>query len=288
MVEVRPMTVDDIDAVGAVVRAAADDAERRAGREPEPVSDAELERFRAGTRRFVEHDPAGAWVAEADGTVVGMTESIRRGGFWGLSMLFVHPHRQGKHVGRRLLDATLDYAAGADVRMICASRDSRALRRYSRAGLSVHPALRAEGTPNPATIPADLPGRSGTERDLDLVETIDKGLRGSRAADVAFSLEHSGARMEVIDAAPGDGYVLHRENRVAMLGATDEQTASLLLWRVLAAATGTVSVHQLTAGQDWAVRVALAAGLPVTADGPLFVSGRDLPPRAWIPSGWYF
>jgi GNAT superfamily N-acetyltransferase len=287
MVEVRPMTVGDIDAVGAVVRAADDDAERRAGREPEPITETQLENFRAGTRRFVEHDPGGAWVADAGGAVVGIAESIRRGEFWGLSMLFVHPDWQEKQLGHRLLDAALGYAAGAEVRMICTSRDSRALRRYSRAGLAIHPAMRAEGMPDRAAIPPDLPGRAGSASDLDLVETVDKGLRGSRAEDVAFMLEH-GTRMEIIDGSPGRGYVLHRENRVAMLGASDEATAGVLLWRVLAEATGRVEMHELTAGQDWAVRVALAAGLPVTADGPLFLCGRDLPPSAWIPSGWYF
>jgi hypothetical protein len=171
--------------------------------------------------------------------------------------------------------------------MICTSRDSLALRRYSRAGFAIHPAMRAEGSPDRGAVPADLPGRAGSASDLDLVETVDKGLRGSRAEDAAFMLQH-GTHMEIIDGSPGRGYVLHRENRVAMLGATDEETASVLLWRVLAEATGTVEMHELTAGQDWAVRVALAAGLPITADGPLFLCGRDLPPRPWIPSGWYF
>jgi GNAT superfamily N-acetyltransferase len=113
MVEVRPMTVGDVDAVGAVVHAADDDAERRAGREPEPITETQLENFRAGTRRFVEHDPSGAWVAEAGGAVVGIAESIRRGEFWGLSMLFVHPDWQEKQLGHRLLDAALGYAEGA-------------------------------------------------------------------------------------------------------------------------------------------------------------------------------
>ncbi len=287
MVEIRPMTVSDVDAVGAVVRAADEDAERRAGREPEPITDTQLEQFRAGTRRFVEHDPGGAWVAESGGAVVGIAESIRRGEFWGLSMLFVHPDQQSKQVGRRLLEAALDYARGAEIRMICTSRDSRALRRYSRAGLTIHPAVRAEGLVDPAAIPTELPGRAGGAADLGLVETVDKGLRVSRAEDVASLLEH-GTCLEVIDGAPGRGFALHRENRVMMLGASDEETASLLLWRVLAQASGTVAIHQLTAGQDWAVRVALAAGLPVTADGPLFVSGLDSPPQCWIPSGWYF
>jgi GNAT superfamily N-acetyltransferase len=288
MAEVRPMTVGDVEGVVAVIQAADDDAERRAGREPEPISVAQRGWRRAGTRRFVEHDPAGAWVAEQGGAVVGIAESIRRGEFWGLSMLFVHPEQQSKQLGRRLLDATLGYAAGAEVRMICTSLDSRALRRYSRAGLAVHPAVRAVGTPEPAAIPADLPGRAGGEDDLDLVETVDKGLRGSRAEDAAFEMSHGDARMEVIDASAGRGFALHREGQVSMLGATDEETAGLLLWRVFAAAGSKVVVHGLTAGQDWAVRVALAAGLPVTADGPLFLSGRDLPPRAWVPSGWYF
>src|SRR4051812_19742323 len=104
MVDLRPMTLDDVEAVDAVVSAADEDAERREGGQPEPPTEEQRRMMRAGTARFVERDPDGAWVAVRDGEVVGMAEAIRRGPFWGLSMLFVHPSAQSQGAGRRLLE----------------------------------------------------------------------------------------------------------------------------------------------------------------------------------------
>jgi predicted GNAT family acetyltransferase len=238
--------------------------------------------------RFVERDPEGAWVAVEDDTVVGMAEAIRRGRFWGLSMLFVHPAHQSRGIGRRLLDRALTYAEGSRVRMIMTSPDPRALRRYSRAGLAIHPAVEAEGMVDRAAIPADLPGRTGDVTDLDLVEHVDRTTLGrSRAEDVEHMVKH-GIAMEVVDTGAGRGFALHRRDRLRLLGATDEQTAALLLWRCLAATDGKAQVWCMTAAQDWAVRVALEARLKVVAAGPLFVDGLDRPPGPWLPSGWYF
>ncbi|MDQ4084782.1 MAG: GNAT family N-acetyltransferase [Actinomycetota bacterium] len=286
-IDVRPMTADDIDGVLAVVDAADAQAARDAGREPEASTPEGQEQFRRGMERFVERDPDGAWVAVEDGTVVGMAESIRRDAFWGLSMLFVDPPHQSRGLGRRLLDRTLAYAEGSRVRMIMTSPDPRALRRYSRAGLAIHPAVEAEGVVDRAAIPADLPGRSGDVTDLDLVERVDRTLGRSRAEDVEHMLK-GGVALDVVDTGAGRGYALHRRNRVRLLGATDERTAALLLWRCLAATDGKAQVWCMTAAQDWAVRVALDARLKVVGAGPLFVAGLDRPPGPWLPSGWYF
>ena len=287
MIDVRPMSLQDVDAVAAVVHAADDDAARREGRPPEPRAEAQQAEFRRGMVRFVQRDPHGAFVAVDGGRVVGMSEAIRRGPFWGLSMLFVSPEHQGRGLGRRLSDAAAQSAEGAAVRMIMASADLRALRRYSALGLAVHPALQAEGHVDRSTVPSNLPGRSGDTNDLDLVAEVDAQLRGSRAEDVAFLLD-GGAYLEVVDEGPRRGFAVLRGDRLAMLGATDDLTAAHLLWRALAATTGKAWIGCLTAGQDWAVRVALAARLVVKPTGPLFVSGRPLPPGPWVPSGWYF
>jgi len=286
-VNVRRMTLDDVDAVNGVVSAADAAADRAQGREPGAPSDERLAFLREATARFVRRDPEGSWVADDSGTVVGMAEAVRRDGFWGLAMLFVHPDAQSRGIGRRLLDAALTCAEGARVRMILTSLDPRALRRYSRAGLAIHPAVEAEGIVDRSALPAGLPGRPGDAADLDLVADVDTGLRGSRAEDLEFLLS-SGARMWVADRGGGRGFVVTRNGPLLMLGATDEATASGLLWRYLAETDGKASVWHLTAQQDWAVRVALAARLPVVPTGPLFVSGMASPPGPWIPSGWYF
>lgn len=285
---IRPMTSDDAEGVADVVRAADEDADRRAGREIEPQKDESRQRFLAGMRRFVDVDPGGAWVAEDDDGVVGMGEAIRRGDFWGLSMLFVHPRAQSQGIGRQLLDKTLSYAEGARVRMIMASDDPRALRRYSRAGLAIHPGVEATGPVDRSKIPADLPGRDGTADDLDLVAAVEASLGRDRTDDVAAILELEGGFMDVVDLGDRRGYGLQRDGRIVMVGATDTDTAALVLWRLLTKADKKAEVWCLTAAQDWAVKVLLEAGLAIKPGGSLFTSGIDPLPGPWLPSGWYF
>ena len=288
-VQIRPMTADDAEAVDVVVTEADRAADEKAGREVQPHSPDRTERFQAGMRRFVEVDPDGAWVAEDEQGVVGMAEAIRRGDFWGLSMLFVHPRAQSQGVGRQLLDKALAYAQGATVRMIMASDDPRALRRYSRAGLAIHPGVEASGKVDPSKVPADLPGREGTADDLDLVAAADASWGRDRSLDVASILELGGGYLEVVDLGEARrGYGLQRDGRVVMVGATDTDTAALVLWRLLSKAEEKAEMWCLTAAQDWAVKVALEAGLAIKPGGSMFCSGLERLPGPWIPSGWYF
>src|SRR4051812_40631353 len=57
-------------------------------------------------------DPGGAWVADDDGEIVGVSLALVREGVWGLSLFGVHPEHQSRGIGRRLLDAALGYANG--------------------------------------------------------------------------------------------------------------------------------------------------------------------------------
>ncbi|HTX32876.1 MAG TPA: GNAT family N-acetyltransferase [Solirubrobacteraceae bacterium] len=286
MIEIRSMTFDDVLGVATVVRAAGDQLARRAGREPRSRTDEQREKFLIGLRRFVELDPGGTWVAAEGDSVVGMVAAIRRDSFWGLSMLFVDPEQQNRGLGRALLDAGLVSSAGAEIRMILSSADPRALRRYSRAGLDIHPTVQARGTIDPRAIPDNLSGRTGNANDLDLVASVDARLRGSRAEDVGYLLG-GGASLQIIDRGAARGYAVHGDKRLMMLGATDDATAAVLLWRFLAEA-GEAEIWGLIARQNWAVKVALAARLEVAAAGALFLAGREDPPGPWLPSGWYF
>src|SRR5690348_12669813 len=78
MIDVRPMTLEDVVGAARVVEAAAEQRDRQTGRQPRSRSDEEREVFLSGLRRFVERDPAGAWVAEDSGSVIGMANAIRR------------------------------------------------------------------------------------------------------------------------------------------------------------------------------------------------------------------
>jgi GNAT superfamily N-acetyltransferase len=286
--DLRPMALNDIEAVMGVVEAA-DAARAEASQLPPgtPPSDAELESMRSGHARFVQRDGPGAWVAVSHGRVVGVAESVRRESFWGLSMLFVHPEFQSRGVGRQLLEAAGTYAAGATERMIESSSDPRAMRRYFLAGLAMHPAAEMRGQPDRQAIPRSLPGRPGVEGDLELVAEVEAQLGRSRTEDVAFALNDGRRRMDVVESGPGRGWVLWQPDRLIMLGATDEQSAAALLWRFLAGSEGEIVVHSLTAVQQWAFDVLHRARLTAQIRGSLFVEGMPLP-VPWIPSGWYF
>ncbi len=282
------MAHQDVEAAMAVVAAA--DAAQTAGRHlpsRTPPSDAELKSIRAGHVRFVQRDGSGAWVAVSSGQVIGVAQSVRRESFWGLSMLFVHPAFQSRGVGGRLLEGALGYAGGATQRMIQSSSDPRAMRRYFLAGLAMHPTAEMRGRPDRGAIPLSLPGRDGVEKDLELVTKVEALLGRSRTEDVAFELSDGRCRMDVVDSHTGRGWVLWRPDRLVMLGATDEQTASILLWRFLAGSEGEVLVHGLTAAQQWAFDVLHQARLTAHIRGSLFIDGMAVP-VPWIPSGWYF
>ena len=282
------MALDDVGAAMAVVEAA-DAALAEAGLLPPrtPPSDVQLQASRVGHARFVQRDGPGAWVAVSEGRVVGVAESVRRESFWGLSMLFVHPEFQGRGVGGRLLEAAQGYAAGATQRMIQSSPDPRAMRRYFLAGLAMHPTAEMGGQPDRRAIPPSLPGRDGAEGDLELVARVEVQLGRSRTEDVAFALSDGRCRIDVVDGDSGRGWVLWHPDRLVMLGATDEQTAAVLLWRFLAGSEGPILVHGLTAAQQWAFVVLHQARLSAQIRGSLFVDGLAVP-VPWIPSGWYF
>lgn len=286
--QIRPMATADVEPVMAVIDAAGD-AQARQGLHPPrtPPSAAQLDAGRRAHARFVVRDGPGSWVAESERGVVGVAESVRRGDFWGLSMLFVHPEFQSRGVGRRLLGAALGYAAGARVRMIQSSPDPRAMRRYALAGLAMHPAAELGGAPDRRAIPAVLPGRPGDTGDLELVAAVEAALGRSRTEDVAFGLEDPRSRLEVVDETARRGWALWHPGRLIMLGATDEQAATLLLWRYLAHEEGDALAYGLTSAQNWAFTVAHAARLTLHVGGAMFVDGMALP-GPWIPSGWYF
>ncbi|QCC76954.1 GNAT family N-acetyltransferase [Nocardioides daphniae] len=133
------------------------------------------------TTHLVAHDAAGCWVADADGEMVGFATSLRREGLWALATYAVHPTWQGVGVGRALLRAAAQHGRGALRRMVGASSDPRAARRYRAAGLELHPTMVLEGTVDPGRL--DLPGhvRDGRSGDHEWMDSLDRGLRGQDA-----------------------------------------------------------------------------------------------------------
>ena len=252
---------------------------------PGETLEARARRGQSRIAHLLETDPGGAWVAESGGRVVGTALALVRDALWGLSLFAVEPVLQGNGVGRQLLDAALGYADGARGALILSSTDPKAMRRYARAGFALRPAVAAAGIVDRAALPARHPEiRAATGDDLGATEAVSRAVRGATHAPDLPNALAGGHELLVL----GDrGFVLHRGGAPGLLAARDEETAQALLWAALGASApgATVHVDFMSAGQDWAVAVALEAGLALSPDGPIFVRGEVGPLRPYLPSG---
>ena len=257
-----------------------------------PRPDAAARAWEDRARHLLRTDPAGCWSAVGDdGVLAGYALSLRREGLWGLSSFAVRPGMQGGGVGRELLARAAAYGAPALRGMICATSDARALRLYRAAGHRIHPAMRLSGTPDHAALPPVRHVREGGPGDLDEADAVDWLVRGSphgpdhavlaRQLRLLLAETSSGRGYAYVGSSPGSSSLT-----VHALAATDPATARELLWGVLATApAGTsVEVTDVTAEQDWAVDLALRAGLAVSPSGFVCVRGMK-PPTPYVPSG---
>jgi GNAT superfamily N-acetyltransferase len=243
--------------------------------------------WRSRAEHLLQHDAPGCWVAEDEPGLLGVALSLRREGLWGLSALAVHPRRQGSGVGRALLEATLKYSEGCLRGLICCSPDPRAARRYRLAGFTLHPAMMLTGRVDRSVLPVVEHVREGSAADVSLLDSVDRLTRGA-AHGVDHALLVRQLRLLVVDRATGSGYCyVALRGGPSLLAASNRRTAQMLLWESLAAAGGrAVSFGNLTAEQEWALDVGLAAGLQVRNEG--YVALRYMkPPMPYVPSGHF-
>jgi GNAT superfamily N-acetyltransferase len=104
-VSYRPARAQDLERADALVVASINDLTGRHGFGPMAVS--RPPNFQLFS---LQDDPAGLWVAEDAGEIVGFAWSWASGDLWFLAQLFVAPGRQGDGIGNELLKRTLDHA----------------------------------------------------------------------------------------------------------------------------------------------------------------------------------
>ena len=289
MTSIRALTEADVEAAGRVQVAAFDDLDRRMGEDPPPLSDERWDRVHGRIRHFLTHDPRGSWVATSDdGEVTGVALASVRGDLWGLSLLVVQPGGQSGGAGRGLLDATLGYAAGCDRAVILSSRDPRAVRLYATSGFDLYPQMAAEGVPDLQQLPTSAsrarPLRPG---DASLLERVDQQVRRATRGPDHELLGYNTGFVCDDDAGSGYAYVTTGGGYLTTLAASDERTATDLLWRCLqeiGSAGSAANVTDLGANQQWAIRATLQARLSLTPRGPVLWRGGS-PPPAYLPSG---
>jgi GNAT superfamily N-acetyltransferase len=241
---------------------------------------------RARVAHLLDTDPAGCWVAEAGGEVVGVALGLVRDDVWGFSLFGLLPAHQGRGVGRDLLGAALTHAEGRRGGIILSSVNPAAMRSYFRAGFRILPTVSLGGIADPRAIPSGLRARPGDpDADAGTLDLASRHVRGaSHRPDVPTMLGAS--ELLVLE---GEGFAVHREGKVALLAATSDAAARDLAWSCLAAAPrgGTVEMEFVSAGNDWAVDVGLRAGLSLSPEGPIFVRGVLGTLRPFIPNGAY-
>jgi GNAT superfamily N-acetyltransferase len=275
------MTPDDLVPVEAVTRSVL-------GSPTQAVTSGSIGAALARIAHLQRTDPGGAWVAEHDGRVVGVALAILREGVWGLSLLGVSAEMQGRGVGRSLLHRAWRYGETARGHLILSSVSPAAMRSYANLGLELRPSVAAAGIVDRGRIP----GLDGVEdAGLDGIATADAIGRAVRGAghgrDLAVPLEADPAtRLLLLE---DRAFALTRGDDVLLVAGRDEDAASRVLWAALAGTRrgATASVEFLTAGQDWAVRTCLDAGLVLSPDGPVFAGGELGPMRPYVPSGAY-
>jgi len=280
--EIRPMRPDDVAAAEAVARTALWEGHAGAA-DPETV---------ARGRRRVTHlqrtDPGGAWVADARGAIVGVALALLREGIWGLSLFGVAPDHQGRGIGRELLEAAFGHGADARGHLILSSESPAAMRRYARLGLELRPCVAAAGIIDRARLPADDDViRDAGPDGIAVADGIGRAVRGAgHGVDLEIAVQDPGARLLLYE---DRAFALVRKERISLVAGLDEPAAARALSAALAATPpgASVSVDFLTAGQDWAVRACLDAGLALSPNGPFFTGGDLGPMRPYIPSGAY-
>jgi predicted N-acetyltransferase YhbS len=289
--ELRPLLPADVEAADEMaVASLRASAAAYDGGPPMPPRTAEMvERGRYRIAHLQRTDPDGAWVAVEDGAVVGIALSLRRGPMWFLSLLAVATDLQSRGAGKQLLDASLCTSAGAASSWILSTTDPKAVRRYALAGFAPHAGYSATGELDRALLPAGLGVREGDwTNDGQLVDDVVTRLRGAAYGPDLGAMEATGQSLLIAEDGPDRGFAVVRNGAVGSLGATTPALAQRLLWATLALADKPqVTVDWLTADQQWAIDVALAARLPLGA-GPSSCRRATLGPMTpYLPGGAY-
>lgn len=287
---IRPMTREDAEAVERLSDEAYHELDVRLTRPGDPLperrSATASRRWASWARHIVETDPAGCYVAESDGALVGAVASLRRDTTWILSSFAVLPGLQGHGLGRQLLEASLTHSRGCLRGLLASSDDPAAVRRYRLAGFSLHPTMVLRGRVDRSVLPVSDRVREGSLGDVDLMNSVDR-----RARDAAHGPDHEAMAAEyrilVVDRTTGEGYAyLRPDGSPYLLAATNRRTAAALLWESLASTSpdDVIEVPHVTAANEWAVDVGLAARLALHTQGYLGVRHMR-PPTAYLHSG---
>jgi GNAT superfamily N-acetyltransferase len=285
---IRPMLPADVPAAERLSDESFLELDRRTFRrnwpDPEPRAAPHAASWVRRTLHFLETDPGGCWVAEDDTGMVGMATSIVRDKTWCLATYAVRPGLQSQGIGKQLLAAAMHHGRGCLRGMLSASSDPKAVRRYRLAGFSLHPQMFLRGVVDRSAIPVIEKVREGSVGDTDLMDSIDRQVREA-AHGPDHQLMQGVWRWIVSDTTTGSGYAyLDEKGRLQLLAATNRRTAGRLLWTALADGEAEQTVSHITAANEWAIDIGIAARMELHTDGYLALRGMK-PPSPYVHNG---
>lgn len=284
-IQVRPIEQDDVDEAARIAfEAFAGIADRHAF--PRDFPDVDAARGMIGA--FTEHPAIWGVVAELDGRVVGSNFLDERSSVRGVGPITVDPSVQARGIGRVLMEAVLQRAAGASsVRLLQDSFNTGSLALYASLGFDV-----VEQVVVMAGVPSGRRDPAVTVRPL-----VESDLEAAAQLWVAVHDVDRTAELRDALAAPHlTPYVAHRDDRLVACATT------FLDFGVAAAAAETEDdLFELVAGavepsgrpasfllplhQHDLVRRCLAAELRIVKPMTYMVAGTyHRPQGAWIPS----
>ena len=234
---------------------------------------------------FTAHPRIWGVVAERDGRILGSNFLDERGPVRGVGPITVDPSVQESGVGRRLMEAVLERATGAQgVRLLQDAFNTRSMALYASLGFEItDPVALMAGRPDGA-VAAGHAVRPLTVDDLHAAEELSLRVHGyERTAELADALAAGGA-----NAVLRDGRLVGYATSLAHFGSahavaeTADAMAALLL-------SGDSAVSfLLPTRQHELFRRALEAGLRVVKPMNYMVTGHHRDPAgAWIPSVLY-
>lgn len=284
---VRPMTSDDLDRVVKIARRAYDEdiTDLQDARGIEPWADPKQvdpagERITSHTlaQHILTTDPQLCLVVEDGGKIRGASMAVDREGTIVMSMSAVPPKHQGQGYALALIER-LRSLVDTRMRAMAVVRAAETIKTLFPWNFDVHPSMRAEGEIRRDQLPALRFVRDGDENDLDMLEFIDRRLRGaSRGAD--HSLFLGGARLFIAEDKSARGYAYAHPNGAPLtVAASTTALARELLFACLASGTpgNAPVVRNITGEQRWAFDVVRRLGMDLHIAGPVIVRGMALP-----------
>ncbi|MGZ4395835.1 MAG: GNAT family N-acetyltransferase [Gaiellaceae bacterium] len=272
------MRIEDVDSVVEVFRRSLRGMRVAIGLPPEYDST----RLDGGVSHMLSTDPGGSWVAESgEGEIAGFAQAGRRGELWVLCHLFVDPTAQSSGIGSELLRLAFAYGERCRSGLIASTPLPAAITLYARLpGFAVHPMVSATGQVKRDVLPPAPDVRDAQDREL--ADAIDRRVRGGAHGPDLDYLLAGGATLLTV---PERGYAVVSPEQVDLLAATDTGVAEQLLAEALRRTRdgAAVSVKRIGAGQPWASRLCVRAGLRLSPWGPLVAWNCEAVTSHYLP-----